>query len=58
MIHDYENGIRNNEATIEIEFQGIKTELYVEYEIKDIKLLFFLKFFLSTIRIVKVIIPI
>ena len=58
MIHDYENGIRNNEATIKIEFQGVKTELYVEYEIKDIKLLFFLKFFLSTIRIVKVIIPI
>lgn len=56
---DYNSGVLNNESTIKIEFYGNRTELFVEYEIKDIKTSLFLNFFgFTNIRLVKVVIPI
>jgi hypothetical protein len=56
---DYNSGVLNNESTIKIEFSGNRTELFIEYEIKDIKTSLFLNFFgFANIRVVKVVIPV
>ena len=56
---DYNSRVLNNESIIKIEFYGNRTELCIEYEIKDIKTSLFLNFFgFTNIRLVKVVIPI
>lgn len=58
LISDHDSKILNNKATIKIEFQGKKTKLFLEYEIKDVNQSSLLRFFISNKRVEQVIIPI
>lgn len=59
MEYDTNLKIRNNEARIEVSFSGEKTELFIEYEIKDIISSFLMNIIgFGNLRQIKVVIPI